>query len=257
MKILGSDFDGTLSHGGIGEEKLSAIKAWRKAGNKFGIVSGRGVTFCQDLRKKYPELEMDFFAACNGAYIVDENGTAIYESHCNAVSMLEFATDLLYWGCSAVRIIKGKQELCVIKAQADKPAWALEENVRLLADFDDIDWFSQISVYFSTVEEATKMTEKIQQKYQDCLNPLQNGRCIDIVATDVNKAQGLYRVMEFFGGSYDDVIAVGDNLNDVDMLREFHSYAMANGVEAIRPLADGIVSDVVELLQIENTEKRS
>ena len=26
MKILGSDFDGTLSHGGIGEEKLSAMR---------------------------------------------------------------------------------------------------------------------------------------------------------------------------------------------------------------------------------------
>jgi hypothetical protein len=29
MKILGSDYDGTLNHGGIGEEKLSAIIAGR------------------------------------------------------------------------------------------------------------------------------------------------------------------------------------------------------------------------------------
>ena len=172
MKILGSDFDGTLSHGGIGEEKLSAIKAWRKAGNKFGIVSGRGESFRQNLQKKYPELELDFFAACNGAYIVDGNGTAIYESHCNAVPVMRFATDLLCWGCSFVRIIKGKLGLCVIKAWEDKPAWALEEGVRLLADFDDMDWFSQISVCFSTVEDASKITEKIQQKYQTRLNPM-------------------------------------------------------------------------------------
>jgi hydroxymethylpyrimidine pyrophosphatase-like HAD family hydrolase len=41
MKIIASDYDGTLNHGGIGEEKRNAIKKWREKGNKFGIVSGR------------------------------------------------------------------------------------------------------------------------------------------------------------------------------------------------------------------------
>ena len=42
MKIIGSDYDGTLNFGGIDEKKLSAIERWRDAGNIFSLVSGRG-----------------------------------------------------------------------------------------------------------------------------------------------------------------------------------------------------------------------
>ncbi len=42
MKILGSDFDGTLTVGGIDAAKCEAIRAWRRVGNLFGLVSGRG-----------------------------------------------------------------------------------------------------------------------------------------------------------------------------------------------------------------------
>ena len=42
MKIIASDYDGTLNHGGIDDIKRNAISEWRKAGNLFGLVSGRG-----------------------------------------------------------------------------------------------------------------------------------------------------------------------------------------------------------------------
>ena len=57
--------------------------------------------------------------------------------------------------------------------------------------------------------------------------------------------------MEFFGCTYEDVITVGDNINDIDMIREFRSYAMENGVDEVKKLADSIVSDVTELLEKE------
>ena len=37
MKIIGSDYDGTLNYGGIDENKISAIKKWRDAGNIFAL----------------------------------------------------------------------------------------------------------------------------------------------------------------------------------------------------------------------------
>ena len=57
--------------------------------------------------------------------------------------------------------------------------------------------------------------------------------------------------MEYYGATYDDVITVGDNINDIDMIREFRSYAMKNGVEAVKNIAFGIVSDVTEILEKE------
>ena len=41
MKIIGSDYDGTLNHNGIDDKKRQAIEKWRDAGNVFAIVSGK------------------------------------------------------------------------------------------------------------------------------------------------------------------------------------------------------------------------
>ena len=61
----------------------------------------------------------------------------------------------------------------------------------------------------------------------------------------------MYFVMDLFGGTYEDVIVVGDNVNDMDMIREFRSYAMANGVPTIKETAHAIVNDVTDLLEME------
>ena len=42
------------------------------------------------------------------------------------------------------------------------------------------------------------------------------------------------KLMELVGASYDDVITVGDNVNDYDMIKEFKSYAMESGVQSIK-----------------------
>ena len=43
MKILASDYDGTLNYNGIDDRKRMALDKWRTAGNLFGLVSGRGL----------------------------------------------------------------------------------------------------------------------------------------------------------------------------------------------------------------------
>ena len=67
----------------------------------------------------------------------------------------------------------------------------------------------------------------------------------------MNKAKGLYRLMDITGAKYEDVIAVGDNINDEDMLREFRSYAMANGVPYIKEIANDITEGITELIEKE------
>ena len=250
MKIIGSDYDGTLNRGGINETKLAAIKKWRGAGNKFGIVSGRGWNFRTYLQESVPRLKVDFFAACNGGYIMDESGAVIYEARCNAVSLSEFVADLFDFGCKFAHV-NYEQYICVVANKGDIPSYVSEDDACLLNKCPRVDYFNQISVVLPSVEESSAVVEKINNKYSKWLNPLQNGMCIDIVPVGVNKAQGMYRVMEFFGCSHEDVITVGDNINDVDMIREFHSYAMENGVEEIKRISDGVVSDVTELIEKE------
>ena len=250
MKILGSDFDGTLTQGGIGEEKCAAIRKWRESGNKFGIVSGRGCSSIAWIRKKFPGLEWDFFVAYNGGTILDSNGNILSETRCIDVSANAFVSDLLSWGCKFVHVDSDRY-LCAVADLDDRPEKVAPEDTVLLCQMPVIKDFYQISILLPTVEDSTAMVECIRAAYGQWLSPLQNGKCIDIVPKGVNKARGLWRIMEMLHASHEDVIAVGDNINDTDMIREFRSYAMANGVKAIRDLADGIVSDVTEIIEKE------
>ena len=57
MRIIGSDYDGTLNHGGFDETKLNAIEKWRSEGNIFALISGRGKFDIQRLyNEKKPHL---------------------------------------------------------------------------------------------------------------------------------------------------------------------------------------------------------
>jgi hydroxymethylpyrimidine pyrophosphatase-like HAD family hydrolase len=49
----------------------------------------------------------------------------------------------------------------------------------------------------------------------------------------------------------ENVIAVGDNVNDTDMIRDFYSYAMERGVDSIKKLADATTETVAELIRNE------
>ena len=47
------------------------------------------------------------------------------------------------------------------------------------------------------------------------------------------------------------MIAVGDNINDSAMIAEFRSYAMANGVDEIKNMADDVIDGITELIEKE------
>lgn len=244
MKLIGSDFDGTLNHGGITEEKCAAIHRWRAKGNKFGIISGRGKEFRIHITENHPTLEVDFFAACNGAMITDIDGRVIYEARCTEVSVPQLADDLMKWGCRHVSICSTQTWTVRFPAADDSVSDQIPELPK-------VEYFNQVSTAIEPLEATERVVERIREVYGEWLNPLQNGCCIDIVPRGINKAEGLYRLMEHYGCTYADVIAVGDNVNDADMIREFRSYAMANGVDMIKELADFEVENVVDLIENE------
>ena len=117
-----------------------------------------------------------------------------------------------------------------------------------------IPYYTQVSTWRPTFEEAALVSAKVREKFGEYFNPMQNGLNIDIVRADVNKAKGLYRLMELVGATYDDVITVGYNVNYYDMIKEFRSYAMESGVQSIKDLADFTTPGVAELIERELAE---
>ena len=244
MKIIASDYDGTLNHDGIDDKKRAAIKKWREKGNKFGIVSGR---MPDDLLKIYKKdgLELDFLLACNGAVILTTDGKIIKDDRIDG-ELLKPLLDFLFSFGADWAIIHCQKSYIIDE----------NDNDRLPDEFTrktlpDLKYFNQVSTILEDEEEALMVTNAIKEKFGDILNPLQNGRCIDIVSSRINKAKGLYDYLELVGGKYEDMITVGDNINDTHMIKEFRSYAMANGVQSIKDIADYVTEGITELIEKE------
>ncbi len=244
MKIIATDYDGTLNHNGIDDEKREAISRWRKAGNLFGVVSGRGIKSLLEVIEN-KNFEYDFLVVNNGAIIFDNKRNILKEFRCNGNITKAFIEDLFSWNCPFANIDK---EVSIMVRADNEPCADGEIHIEELSE---IDYFNQINTMLDTYEEAERVVKKIKEKYSDVLNPLQNGNCIDITPHGVNKASGIYALLSFVGGKYEDVIAVGDNINDKDMIAEFKSYAMENGVELIKEMADYITIGITELINKE------
>lgn len=248
MKIIGSDYDGTLNHNGIGESKKNAINKWREAGNIFALISGRGA---EDVLGIYREKKFgcDYLIADNGAVIMKNDSTVVSDIRCEgsiAVPLLEL---LFEEGCPWGEI----HTSFPCRVFADKNECG-EIGEYSFEDVPEIPYFNQISTMLDDFETAEKVTESVRKKFGDKLNPLQNGKCIDIVRNDMNKAKGLYLLAEILGAEYEDIIAVGDNINDMDMIKEFRSYAMENGVDCVKETATYITKGITDLIEKELSE---
>lgn len=241
MKIICSDYDGTFNYGGVTKKRLEVIKKWRNDGNLFCIVSGRPKDFYFELKKA--GIELDYLLSCNGALITDGNYNTVGDIKCETLTAKELTDYLFLLGCPFSYICCGETY------KVKNPDFPEAEGE--IGFPEEVINFNQISTALPTFEEAAEVTEKINKTYALHVNALQNGRCIDIVPFGMDKARGIYALLELTGGKYEDVIAVGDNINDEAMIKEFFSYAMENGVQSVKDLANATVKSVDELVFIE------
>lgn len=248
MKIIGSDYDGTLNYGGIDEAKLAAIKKWRDDGNIFALVSGRGPDGVLELYEEQ-KFGCDYLIANNGAVILKPDGEEVYCAKCDPKIAKPLVKHLFENGCEFAHV----QTSFYCRVFSDEKN-CTKEGEYTLETMPDVPYFSQINTQLPTFEESAKVTASVCEAFGNELNPLQNGECLDIVRKDIDKAKGLYKLAELLSAKKEDIIAVGDNINDTHMIAEFRSYAMENAVDSIKELADFITPSVTKLIEKELAE---
>lgn len=245
MKIIGSDYDGTLNYGGIDEEKKSAIAEWRNAGNLFALVSGRGPGSVLELYEE-KQFGCDYLVANNGAVILKTDGTVVSEIRCDGSIAIPLVKHLFAQGCTWAQVHTAFDR----RVFADKDD-CTEPFHYTLETLPEIPYFTQVNTQLPDFDTCASVTASVREAFGDKLNPLQNGECLDIIREDMDKAKGLYALMELVGAGYEDIITVGDNINDRHMIAEFRSYAMENAVDEIKAIADFITPSVTELIKRE------
>ncbi|MBQ6848687.1 MAG: HAD family phosphatase [Clostridia bacterium] len=241
MRLIATDYDGTLNHGGIDEAKLDAIRRWRAAGHKFGIISGRGPDFLARLQEELGD-NFDFLVSCNGGIATDRLGHELFSAACDTVDTRSFVADMLGWGARMIYI--NYEDKCVRVAVPD-----FDEEYEYTTDtMPPIPSFYKMATFFPGPDEAEVFAAKVKETYGDRVNPLQNWWCVDIAPAGVNKAEGIRRLCALYGVAEQDVIAVGDNLNDGDMLKAFYSYAMEHGHPDAKGMATRTTANVTDMI---------
>ncbi len=242
MKIIASDFDGTINYNGkISEEDKEAIKKFREAGNKFGIVTGRDVDLAQWIKQENG-FEFDYIICCTGAVIKDGEGEIIYIKKGKVESffydIIEKAREL---GASffAVGDVLLK---CYIDMKGKIPT-----------QLDSLKEFTHANCSFPSCEIAEEFVDYVLKNYSDKISVHRNGWSVDMPPVNTSKVTGIYEYAKMFQDAK--VYAVGDNVNDLPMIKEFSGFAVSNAVDIVRENAKHQCNRVCDMIEYLMEEK--
>lgn len=240
------DMDGTLldSKGHITKENEEALKRLQQDGTEVIIASGR-----IDLMVKSYIKQLDLrghVISCNGGLIRNiESGEIVYSNtmnktivkevltYCivNKIDYLVYTADLVYSNTENPRA-----------AKYEKLNKSLPEDLRLPLDYvnntvienlDNIDVLKILLVFDDHAE--VKLMEKYFAKYKELTVVSSAIGLLDIMATNTSKGHALKLLSKKLKVDLKQVIAFGDNYNDMEMLQCVGMpIAMENSVEELK-----------------------
>ena len=255
MYILASDYDGTLNRGGVSPAVREAIADFRAAGNLFGIVTGRGYWAYDTVREA--EIGVDFILAMNGAMVIDPASGEVTdevtaESGRSVLSLARMRAE--EWGQS-LGVISGKRRMTVHGAHPDGLSWDDgRERCAPLSRLAEFPRFSLLDTRCPDAAAAALCAEVIRARFGETMNPLLNGRYIDIPPAGTDKGEGLSRTAARLGVPMDRIFCAGDSMNDFAMLARFRGLAVENAVPELKEAAEGVFPDIAAMIAYAEAE---
>ena len=235
MKIIATDFDGTLSYNGkVSDEDKNAIHRFRAAGNKFGIVTGRDADLAQWIKQENG-LEFDYVICCTGAIIKNGDGEIIYQKKGKIgeyiYDIINKAKELGAYGFSASDVLLK----CIVDITGKIPM-----------QMDALKEFSQVNTGFTSEENAIEFVKYVNEKYGDKICAHRNGVCIDMPPSKTSKVTGIYEYAKMFESP--EIYAVGDNINDLEMVKEFEGFAVSNAKQEVKDVAKHQCNRIADMI---------
>lgn len=238
IRMIATDLDGTLLAGGcdLPEENILALRRAMEAGVRVCLCSGRMIESSVPIARRLGvNAPMVLF---NGAMVYDGARDAILRGHvierAVAVSLLrEIEARSAY-----VQAFPGRNYY--MERAADWTAYyaakigvmGVETGMRLS------DWL-QTDVYkllcLGTGEELARIAAELGPRFPQVCFVKSGETHLEIVASGVDKATGLRELAESMGISAEEIMAFGDEANDLPMLGYAGcAYVMENAPDAVR-----------------------
>lgn len=245
-KILAVDLDGTLTNSRkeITPRTREALRKMQEAGHILALATGRPLPGVMPVvRTLDMEKSGGYAIACNGGVLIDcKTGEHIYEKTLPRELVAEifaFAEEL------GIGIYTYAEQGIVAGSRHD-------DHMEYAAAINHLKIFhpehpmelvtGPVTKCMATVPEhrGLEIAEKLLERFGDRVTVLRSELFfVEMVPADTDKAKGIASLLERLGVAREDVIACGDGLNDIAMLKYAGlGVAMANAQESVKAVAD-------------------
>ena len=261
IKLLALDVDGTLfdDSGKISQASIDAMNQAREAGIEVVPTSGRdydGIPWDQ-----LKNVDIDYVITTNGSAVYEaKTKKCLYEKYLDSGKMIPIFEYLLKKEIYINVFVDGVNytpvQVYSYIDNLDLPDYVIQhmkENRKGITDL--IEYLKngdakmqKATLNFQKQENGEFLNRKEVQEYLE--------KCPDIKVVDggfdnleftkagTNKAAGLKFLAGHLGMTMDEVMAVGDSENDIEMLREAGlGIAMGNASSEVKEVADEITLD--------------
>ena len=246
-KLVFFDIDGTIwdDHMEIPQSTIDTIAKLKKNGHKTFLCSGRARgNICS---KKLMDLGFDGIIAACGNH-VEMDGEIIYEKLLSEETVRKIIS--LLKDCKMPVVLEGPKYHWIDEKGFEADPFVLYlfqdmgDHAKVLNGYEeDI----RINKFSGDIIEGTDF-ERIEKKVEAEFDVLRHaGNVVEFVPKNTSKATGIKWLCEYLGVPVEDTYAIGDSINDLDML-EFvgHGIAMGNATETAKEAAEFVTRDLHE-----------
>lgn len=239
IKLIATDLDGTMldDQKHLPENFNSVIAQLNKKHIRFAVSSGR--SFCTLKRQFHDHIDELIFICDNGAYVYDRGEIISISTlpHGAVLNIIRFCEDL-----GLTVLLCGKNGTW---HNASKPEHNAEisnyyiNQVRL----DDLSTFDDEIFKVAVFEEGgieNSALPKLKAKYGEHFNVQLSGKFwVDIMNSGITKGSALMSIRNRLGVDYEETMAFGDYLNDLEMLENsYYSFSMENSHPLVKKAAN-------------------
>ena len=250
-KIIACDLDETLIRTDrvISEVDKEAIRKAGELGVKFVPTTGRGFNTVDGTLSDLGLLgkENEYVISYNGGAITENKGNKLlhYEGITFELASELYKRGLNYDVCihvytkSDIYVYNLIQEEIEYLAGRQKMTEIFSDNIDFLKGQEIVKclYMNTDRTYLQQIEEELKdITQDVDVSYS-------SNRYIEFNHKGVNKGAGLKALADLLGVDMEDTIAIGDNLNDLSMIKLAGlGVGVANAVESMKRDCDYITS---------------
>ena len=263
MKYIFFDIDGTLldKEEGIADSTVKALALAKDKGNKIFINTGRSFA---ELGTSFRKFNFDGFVCAAGSYIKIADDL-IFDKEIDRKEVLNltdlldelrinyglegesftYFTDPVYEGYRE-RIYEAIEGVLDYEPSGYEPYhYAIQPAyVRKIKDY--LEAPTKINKFLLYAKDA-KDLDRLEKCLPEGFDLIKYGTFAELINKGINKATGIDLVMDYFGADLKDSVAIGDSLNDLDMLRHAGiGVAMGNSVKAVKDAADFVTDHIQE-----------